>query len=465
MINSKVTNINNIRKSVIPYMMAWVIFYAWMVVFFTWWVNDFNNNYIFMEHEMFIIYSLFLLFISIISFLAHPKGFKKYFKIGGIGSIIVLVLYYLSVSMKILSLRYTIYILPLFMGLSYVGLLQTYIYIMNNTEKFYSVVFGNFILIVIVMLQDLNILDIVHNYMFLILMLVLSLVPMIKFKINDYDREEENYAKTAPKVSKVLYASLFINCIFLIFCRGVGRGFILVANEMYPFNLEIYYYAGALIGCILIFIIYTYIKRCNSITWNIVFSSFIFAAFLYMWPSSEIIKNLFAFVLGLGVMMGVNSMYYILGVISKKYWNFTYVRYNILIIAILGCGVGTLLGNYIYNNGNELFNNYLLTFSVFMMIVLLVISPIFATTFFRDKWDEDSKMAMIDNKNLRKFSKYNLTFKEIEACNYIVSGLTVRQIAACMNISENTVKFHKKQIFKKLDINSKEELVKIMNKE
>ena len=45
----------------------------------------------------------------------------------------------------------------------------------------------------------------------------------------------------------------------------------------------------------------------------------------------------------------------------------------------------------------------------------------------------------------------------------MLQSLTVRQIAANMNISENTVKFHKKQIFKKLNINSKEEFNNILN--
>lgn len=334
---------------------------------------------------------------------------------------------------------------------------------MNNTEKFFTIIFGNFLLMILSILNYYNIININNNYIFFIIMLISSLIFMIKFSIKDYKDEEEKYSINTPKASKILYISLLINCIFLVFCRGVGRAFVLLANDMYTFNLEIYYYLGGLVGCIILIILYRNFEKCNILTWNIVFGSFIFAAILYMYPATEFIKDMYAFILGIGILMGICSMYYTLGVISKKYWDFTYTRFNILIIDILGCGLGTFLGNYIYGAGSNTFNMIILTISVIMMIILLIISPILLITYFNDKWDEDSTKAIIDNYNIRKFSQYNFTSKEMEVCNYMLQSLTVRQIAANMNISENTVKFHKKQIFKKLNINSKEEFNNILN--
>lgn len=454
MLNSKVTNIKNIRKEVIPYMICWILYYTWILVFFTWWINDFANSYIFKTNELFTIYTLFLIIINIVIFLVHPKNFKKYYLFGGIVSLILLIVY--------LFYNNIIYVLPLFMAISFVGLLQMFIYIMNNSERFFSLLIGNFLLISLVLFQDIKIINISNNYLLLISILFLSILPTIKIKSERYYEEEKKFKKTAPKISKVLYLSIIINCIFLTFCRGVGRAFLLMANDMYPFNLEIYYYIGALFGCILLFVLYNYVKRCNIISWNMIFSFFVLSAFLYMWPSSLFIKSLFAFILGVSLMMGINSMYYILGVISKKYWNFKFSRFNILAIGMFGCGLGTFLGNYIYNSGNSTFNNTILTLSVIMVIAILISSPILENTFFKDKWDEDSKTATIDNLNKRKYNKYNLTLKEIEVCNYIIENNSVRQIAIAMGISENTVKFHKKQIFKKLNISSKDELTTLL---
>lgn len=457
MLNSKVTNIKNIRKEVIPYMLCWIFYYTWILVFFTWWINDFDNSYIFKSKELFTIYTLFLIIINVIIFLVHPKNFKKYYVFGGISSLIFLIFYYF-----INTYFNLIYILPVFMAFSFIGLLQMFIYIMNNSERFFSLLIGNFFLILLVLLQDIKVINTTNNYLFLILLLFLSILPTIKTKSERYYEEEKKFKKTAPKISKLLYLSVIINCIFLTFCRGVGRAFLLIANDMYPFNLEIYYYLGALFGCIILYALFNHVKRCNIISWNMIFALFVLSSFLYMWPSSLFVKNLFAFILGISLMMGINSMYYILGVISKKYWDFKFSRFNILVIGLLGCGFGTFLGNYIYKYGSDNFNNIILTISVIMVIVLLILSPILENTFFRDKWDEDSTKATIDNLNKRKYSKYNLTLKEMEVCNYIIENNSVRQISISMGISENTVKFHKKQIFKKLNISSKDELISLL---
>lgn len=460
MINSRVTNIQNIRNNIIPYMTSWILSYAWIVLFFTWWVNDFKNSFIFEGNDICAIYVLFLIFLSLFSFVVCPQRFDKYAKIGGIGSVLIMIAVYLlhDVSLG----KNVVFILPIFVALFFISLLHIFIYIMNNTEKLYSMIISNFILISIVILQDLHIIDIFNNYIFMIVMFALSLIPIIKFNKEDYKSEEDKYLLKAPKISKILYISLIINCIFLVLCRGVGRAFLLMANDMYPFNLEIYYYAGGFVGCIIIFILYSYFKKCNIVCWNIVFSSFILAAFIYLLPSTEIIKNIFAFVLGFGIMIGINIMYYTLGVISKKYWDFSYVKFNILIIALVGCGFGTIFGKIVYTMNVSNLNLIVLTISVVVMIILLIVSPYLMATFFNDKWTEDSIMASIDNENIRKLSNYGFTVKEMEVCNCVLNNLTVRQIAAQMNISENTVKFHKKQIFKKLDINSKEELIKII---
>ena len=399
MINSKVTNISNIRKKNIPYMISWMFFYSWMVSFFTWWVNNFKTSNIFSEKSLYSIYFLSLLFVGIIIFIIKPEKFKSYFKIGTIFTMIFLATYH--------------------------GFIQ-----FNFTKYLkYSVV-----------------------------MLFISMLPLTKFNPKDYLNEKKEHKPTAPKISKTMYLSVILNCIFMIFCRGVGRALILLTNDMYSFDLEVYYYAGGVVGIILIILIYTYIRKCNSITWNLIFSSFVFAAFLYMWPTSGLMKGIFAFVLGICVMMGIISMYYMVGIISKKYWNYSYIKYNILAIDVLGCCIGTTLGNYIYKCNDTNIIIIILTISVFIVLVTLITSPIMTTTFFSGEWDIDSTKAIIDNENIRKYMGYNLTKREIEICNCLEKNLTVRQIAADMNISENTVKFHKKQIFKKLSINSKEEI-------
>jgi DNA-binding NarL/FixJ family response regulator len=53
----------------------------------------------------------------------------------------------------------------------------------------------------------------------------------------------------------------------------------------------------------------------------------------------------------------------------------------------------------------------------------------------------------------------DLTKKELELCNLIITGMSNKMVAAAMNISSLTVNQHLKHIYKKLNINSKSELV------
>lgn len=461
MINEKVTNIKNIRKSHIPYIITWTIFYSWLIVFFTWWITSFKNSYIFKDANAYLLYLLFSIFIGTLPFILKPKNFRTHMVHGGIVSVIILALYNTLPFGK-----HIIYLLSFTIALTYVGLLQAFIYVLNNTEKFYSVLFANFLMITLAVLQNLGILNIsiTENYSFTIIVLVLSLIPVYKFNKEDYLNEEKIYSKNKTKTPKMLYFSLILNLIFLIFCRGIGRAYLLTTNDLYPFNIEIYYYFGGMLGCLLLYLIFKYVKKANSIAWNVIFSCYVFAIFLFFASDIEPITYIFAFVLGNCVTMGMCLMYYTLGIISKKYWDFKYIKYNIFIIDIIGCGLATIIGNYIYSHTNYYFSIIVLSVSVLISIILLSLSPILILTFFEDKWDEDSTKAVIDNANMRKFTKLNLTKKEIEVCKYILENLTVRQIAAEMKISENTIKFHKKQIFEKLNINSKEALIKIIEK-
>lgn len=63
-----------------------------------------------------------------------------------------------------------------------------------------------------------------------------------------------------------------------------------------------------------------------------------------------------------------------------------------------------------------------------------------------------------DEENINE-NKSNLTVKEKEIVNYIVDGLNFKMIAANQKVTVDTIKFHCKNIYKKLQINSKGELI------
>ena len=63
------------------------------------------------------------------------------------------------------------------------------------------------------------------------------------------------------------------------------------------------------------------------------------------------------------------------------------------------------------------------------------------------------------NKSVSKESEYNLTNKEKEVVAQIVDGLSYKMIASNLGNSIETIKTHAKNIYKKLQVNSKAEVI------
>ncbi|MBO4380694.1 MAG: helix-turn-helix transcriptional regulator, partial [Clostridia bacterium] len=61
------------------------------------------------------------------------------------------------------------------------------------------------------------------------------------------------------------------------------------------------------------------------------------------------------------------------------------------------------------------------------------------------------------------YEAVGLTEKEIEVADLLLEGLSLREIANKLFISENTAKTHRSSIYKKMQVSSKEEFVERIN--
>jgi len=459
MIDSKVTNIKHIKKENLPYIITWIIYYAWVIVFTTWWTASPLTDKIYGTDSRVILHSLNLVSSAIFVFFMKKQYFKKFAIVGGILVIISSLVYAFTLNTNLSQVHsIATVILAICLGIVNTGILIPFVYTLNNTEKFYSVVGTNTLITILVLLQELNLLNISNGFIFSFIMLILGLIPIYFFKLSDYKKEEKENQSTAPKTTKVVYITLLLNCLYCIFCKGVGRAFLTIANETVQYNLNVLYYIGAGIGCTIYFLIYHFFKKCNHATWNVTFASFAFAMFIYTVANTEILKMIFSVIVGIGSTMGMINMYYILGVIGKKYWNHTYVKASIFFIGVCGGASGTLLGNFLTANNDIHTSIIIAIISIFIITILLAISPLLESTYYKEKWEEDATKTQNDNKNLRRFQKYNLTNREIDVCNLLMENYTNRQIASMLGLTENTVKYYSKNIYKKLNIYSKHEI-------
>lgn len=132
---------------------------------------------------------------------------------------------------------------------------------------------------------------------------------------------------------------------------------------------------------------------------------------------------------------------------------------------VLGVLIGGILGNYMTSNSDFINISILALFIVFMVIIILPFLNFYLTKHIKN----NAYLVNISNSTkdeheqlLRDFAELRqLTEREAEIVYLLFQGFTYKAISESLCISQNTTKFHVKNIYQKLNINSKMELIKM----
>ncbi|MDD2393817.1 MAG: helix-turn-helix transcriptional regulator, partial [Eubacteriales bacterium] len=170
--------------------------------------------------------------------------------------------------------------------------------------------------------------------------------------------------------------------------------------------------------------------------------------------------------LGFGGTAGMITMYYIIGVIGKKYNSSFYIRSSILAVGMFGGVSGVILGNYI-SGSNTSKISLIFTIAASGIIILMLSLIPYSSRLHKDQsWMNDAGKSEVSNGNraadgdggIHDFSGYGLSKRETEVCTLLLQSYTLRQISAILSISYNTVNTYCTSLYRKLGINSRSEL-------
>lgn len=466
---SSLVRVKNIDRRNWPYLVTWIIYYAWVIVFTTWWTASPQTDATFGTDVRTILHSVNLLSSALFVLILPKKHFRKAALIGAVCVLISAVLF-----LTVKNANYQLVIIIVFglsLGLVNAGILVPFVFVLNNTEKFYAVAGTNFLLSALVLLQELKLLNITNGMIPSLVMLVLGLAPILFFKSKAVSGDSTQKVKPTangqsapadevPSVKKSLYiGSILLNLLYAIICRGVGKMFVSSVSDTTTLPLLVVFYVGAIVGCLVYFIIYAFAKNANIITWNVTFGTFVIGMLLYFVASGNaILLTLFAGLIGVGATMGMINMYYILGVIGKKHNSLKYVRVSVVCIGAVGGILGVVVGKYssMFPLGIAL---TVAIVSTIVIVILLLFSPALARTYFKEDWSKDSEKSEIDNKSQNPFEAQPFSKREKELCKLLLDGMTLRQAAATMGVSYSTANTYQTSIYRKLGINSKTELM------
>ena len=197
------TNKNGLIKEKNPYIFIWIMYYAWVIVFTTWWTSSPVTDKLMGPDSRVMLHSLNLLSSAFFICIIKPKWYKNASYIGA-----CLVLLFSVLSMIDINNSFHIFsiiVLSISLGIVNISILIPMIYILNNTEKLISIIGANLLISFLVLLQELKILTINNGLVFSFVMLLISLFPILFFKKDDLKKEniDLNFNKNCTFVNDV----------------------------------------------------------------------------------------------------------------------------------------------------------------------------------------------------------------------------------------------------------------------
>ncbi|TCK93152.1 regulatory LuxR family protein [Natranaerovirga hydrolytica] len=140
-----------------------------------------------------------------------------------------------------------------------------------------------------------------------------------------------------------------------------------------------------------------------------------------------------------------------------------------LAMNVLGISIGGIIGGWIMSNEQSHNTSIIALVVVLMAMMILPIlhnqlgkvlkNHVFIMQFSGLQGAEQNN-TLLDLKE-----KHQLTDREIEIIERVLRGYTYKAISGDLYISENTIKYHTKNIYQKLHIKSKMELIKLFSKD
>lgn len=459
--SNNVINIKALRKNSRPYMIIWIIYYAWVIAFTTWWTASPITDEVFGEELRSLLHSVNLLSSGIFVFFIRKEWFVKTARIGalllvmGMGSFIMFINPTIQLSSAIM--------IGITLGIVNISILIPFVFSLNNTEKFYSIVGSNLLINLILIFQYGNIEkeELVNKErLFSLAILLIALSATLFFNKECIARKVQEKEEKIPELKPRIYLTLVYNCAVAILCKGASKGIFNVTAQVYGNKVQIWYYLGGLAGCLIYIAVYAFSKKAVFWLINLTFSTIALGlmcnAFITTVPQMTVY---FAIFLGIGGTIGMVNMYYILAVVGKKYNSIRYVRLSILFIGICGGVSGVAVGNLIYHS-NTFEVSFVASFiAMAFMFIFTILSPTLSQTEHFNDWAVDSTKMEIDNEQPNAFKPYGLSKREEEVCRLLLEGFTLRQISAMLSLAYPTVNTYCTTAYRKLNINSRTELI------
>ena len=162
--------------------------------------------------------------------------------------------------------------------------------------------------------------------------------------------------------------------------------------------------------------------------------------------------------------IGLVISFYMIGCVTNRFSNFKMHK------RLLFMMIPVIIPVYIaadLMSGTPLINPAAIGISSALFVIFLLLSPAFSKHLFSANWSDSlyhAEMTGTEQHDVKvvkadQFDGMNLTPREKEIAVLLLQGMEVKQAALELGVKFDTAKFHVKNLYKKLDINSRAELL------
>lgn len=448
----------------------WCVYYGFAMLFATWFcfydselLSVQTWNFITVQHVL-------LLFVAFASgALIKGKVAEATPKVAGVALAVLMI-----VSAALPQLRNNLVVavaFALLFGIMCWDVLNVFMFGLNPRERLLAAVVSNVILCLIGFVPAVFGRQSTEFYILSAVFAGITALTAFLVKRPKASYKIEKVKNISKKVDKLFWLTLLLGLMGSAFSTGAV---ILTMNVMVADGLEVAhyaFYAGGIFAALFYFFIGRKAENYLSIGLNITFAATIIGI-CGEYLGNDVTKIVSAVFCGIAFITGMLSVYLCVGEFSLRFNSKKYVLAAVALIGVIGgAGVPVIL-NYLLMTVGSVSAVIMAGGSVITMLALLILSPsIYKKLPFIKKKDSEIQItdtqtaenvaevaASDEASDFDKLAEYNLTTREKSVAELLLKGMTLKQIAAELNIGYSTVNTYCTSVYRKCGINSRAEL-------
>jgi DNA-binding CsgD family transcriptional regulator len=332
--------------------------------------------------------------------------------------------------------------------------------VLNNPEKFYSMILAVLLPKVLMYVKPLlnNRQFILHPFTILIFF-ILVILAFSTYHI----KSNADQVPSLQKVKAPVKAYSLMPVIFIVFALNdvIAPAAIQQIDGFTKSQIESLYFIGILVGIVVILLLQTRFSMNICIMLNLSFAflalGFVVDLVRMQYPEVGLVS---ALSFGIAYSIGIVNTYYLAGFMIKKFQSVYFYRTGFLLSSLCYFTSFILLGVF-FGQTQMAVSSILMAFiSICIIILFFILSPFFTKMLYSGEWIDDAYRGDISqcSRLEARLKDYKLTPAEIEVCNLLLEGYTLRQISGIQSKAYATINTYCTSIYRKLNINSRTEL-------